>query len=235
MEPHRDRCVRRHAARRPTSHRPGPLQLVVLLRWSVSAPPAAGARPRREHQRRPHLGEPRAGQLPARRVRQDRARDLLRVVPRRSPRVDRRLDVEGGSVPPARTALHRADHHGVGIRRGGHGVPARSRIVVAVLHVVRRDDVGGHRTAQLPVDRHRAVRRCCLLLVDTVQPRADPRRHLARPVGRSRSTRATRSSSRCTASPTAASPAPDSAAATRGRCPRPRTTSSSPRSARNGA
>ena len=51
------------------------------------------------------------------------------------------------------------------------------------------------------------------VVVAAVRPRADPRRHLARPVGATRSTRATRSSRRCTASPTAASPAPGSAAA----------------------
>ena len=50
-----------------------------------------------------------------------------------------------------------------------------------------------------------------------------------------RSARGTRSSSRCMASPTAASSAPASAAATRTRCPRRRTTSSSPRSARSSA
>ncbi len=56
----------------------------------------------------------------------------------------------------------------------------------------------------LPADRPRDVRRRRLLRVDPVRPRADPRRHLARPVGRPARQGATRSSSRSTASPTAA-------------------------------
>ena len=45
-----------------------------------------------------------------------------------------------------------------------------------------------------------------LRLVAAVRPRADPRRHLARPVERTSTARATRSCRRCTASATAASP-----------------------------
>ena len=69
VEPRRHRRVRRHAARRPTSHRPGALQLAVLLRRRVPPPAADGSGPRLEHQRCPHLGQPRTGQLPAGRVR----------------------------------------------------------------------------------------------------------------------------------------------------------------------
>ena len=85
------------------------------------------------------------------------------------------------------------------------------------------------------VHRRRDVRRRRVRRVADVRPRADPRRHLARPVARSTTARATRSSRRCTASPTVAWPARASAAAAPTRSPRRRTTSSSPPSARSSA
>ena len=184
--------------------RPRPLPVAAVLRRRRAPPAADAARARAQHQRRPHLGQPRPDQLPARRVRQDRARHLLRRVPRRAPRADRRVDVEGRPAPPPRAALHRADPRRLGVRRRRDGRRTRPRLVAAVLHAVRRDDVGRHRAGRLPAARARAVRRRRLLLVDPVQPRPDPRRHLDRPVVAARSTAATRSSSRSTASPTAA-------------------------------
>ena len=86
------------------------------------------------------------------------------------------------------------------LRRRGHGRPEGPRLVAAVLHPVRRDDVGGHRAGGVPADRARPVRPARLRRVAAVRPRADPRRHLARPVVAARSTRATRSSRRCTGS-----------------------------------
>ena len=108
---------------------------------------------------RPHLGEHRPGQLPARRVRQDRLRHLLRQLPRRQPPADRRRDVEGRPVPPPRAAGLPPRAGGVGVRRTRHGRRARPRLVAAVLHPVRRHAVGLHRAGHLPVPRCRAVLR----------------------------------------------------------------------------
>ena len=66
---------------RPPVPRPRALPLHVPRRRPAPAGAAAGPRPRRHHQRRPDLGGARPDQLPARRVRQDRLRPLLRLVP----------------------------------------------------------------------------------------------------------------------------------------------------------
>ena len=121
--------------------------------------------------------EPRTDQLPARRVRQARARDLLRRLPRRTPRADRGLDVEGRPAAPARAAATSlpivvAWGFAVVVMVGAEG----PRLVAAVLHAVRRDDVGRHRARQLPRDRLRHVRRRRVRLVAEfghVQTRVD--------------------------------------------------------------
>ena len=75
------------------------------------------------------------------------------------------------------TAVHRADPVGVGVRRDGDGRRARPRLVAAVLHPLRRDDVGRDRARQLPGDRVRAVRPGGVPVVarmfDHVQTRVD--------------------------------------------------------------
>ena len=105
----------------------------------------------------------------------------------------------------------------------------------AVLRPVRRDGVGRHRTTELRRDRRRPVRGRRVLRVDPVRSRATARRHLARPVGRPAKARATRSSRASTPWLAVVSPERASDSVTRRASPRPRTTSSSPRSARNSA
>ena len=73
---------------------------------------------------RPHLGQPRADQLPARRVRQAGPGHLLRRLPGREPRADRRQQLEGRPVPPARAAPPPADPAGLGLHRAGDGRPS---------------------------------------------------------------------------------------------------------------
>ena len=71
LEHHRHRRLRGHPRRRAAGGGPRPLSLDVPVHRRRSA--RAAARPRRRQlvRRRPHLGEHRTGQLPARRVRQD--------------------------------------------------------------------------------------------------------------------------------------------------------------------
>ncbi len=148
-----DRRVHRHAAGGAAGARPRPLPLELPARRRRAAAAAVAARPRVQRRRGPHLGQPRPDQLPARRVRQAAAGHLLRRLPRREPRADRREHVEGRPVAPARAAPPPADPAGVGLHRRGDGVRARPRLVAAVLRPVRRDDVGRHRAGQLPRDR----------------------------------------------------------------------------------
>ena len=82
----RHRRLRRHAGRRPPGPGPRALPLHVRPRRHRPAAPAAAARRRPEHQRRPHLGAARADRLPARRAGQDRPRHLLRLLPGREAR-----------------------------------------------------------------------------------------------------------------------------------------------------
>ena len=147
--------------------------------------------------------------------------DLLRRLPGRQPRADRRPDVARRPTPPPRAPLPPPDRGRLGRRRRRHGRRARPRVVAAVLHPLRRHAVGRHRAPDLPRRRARDVRRRRVRLVADVRPRADPRLDLARPVGRPARHAATRSSRRCTGSPTAAWPAPASAWAARARCPKP--------------
>ena len=154
---------------------------LARYQWTLPARSASGCcvlplvpGPRLQRRRRPHLGQPRADQLPARRVRQARPGHLLRRLPRRQPRADRRRHVEGRPVPPARAAAPAADR----CWRGAFAVlvmvgRAGPRVVAAVLRPVRRDDVGGDRAGRLPRDRRRAVRRRRLRVVAAVRPRAD--------------------------------------------------------------
>ena len=69
-----------------------------------TAADAAGARARQHQRRRPHLGQRRPDQLPTGRVRQDRPRPVLRRLPRRSPRADRRRRLARRPLPPSRAA-----------------------------------------------------------------------------------------------------------------------------------
>ena len=111
----------------------------------------------RDDQRRPHLGAARAGQLPARRVRQDRSS------PSSSPRylVEKRelLAVSSRRVGPlaaARPQAPRPGAAGVGRLARGHDRREGPRLVAAVLRPVRRDALGRHRAGRVP-----RRRRCC--------------------------------------------------------------------------
>ena len=182
MEHHRHHRLRADAGPRPARPGPRPLPLDLPLHRPRPADPAGRPRRRRHVRRRPHLGQPRADQLPARRVRQAGAGHLLRRLPRREPRADRQLGLEGRAVPPARTAVPAADPPRLGRRHHGDGRPARPRLVAAVLRTVRRHDVGRHRAGRLAAARARPLRVRRLRVVPVVRPRADARRHLARPV-----------------------------------------------------
>ena len=162
------------------------------------APAAAAARARRrpQHQRRPHLGERRPGQLPARRVRQDRPRHLLRRLPGGEARAPGPRHVEGRPAAAARAPRTSGPSllaWALLARR--HDRRARPRLVAAVLRPLRRDAVGRHRAGRLPGHRRGPVRRRRATSPGTLFAHVQDRvEHLARPVGRRRTTRASRSS-----------------------------------------
>ena len=126
---------------------------------SSASPAAAPARPghRARVHRRPHLGEHRPGQLPARRVRQDPAGHLLRVLPGREARAPRREQPPPRADPAPRPEAPRPGAAGLGGVAGRDDQPEGPRQLAAVLRAVRRAALGGHRAGHLP--RHR--RGCC--------------------------------------------------------------------------
>ena len=91
----RHRRLHRHAARRPPGARPRALPLDDRHGRHRPAPAAARPRRRPHDQRRQDLGGHRAGQLPARRVRQDPPRPVLRLLPRGEARAAGRQPASG--------------------------------------------------------------------------------------------------------------------------------------------
>ena len=125
----------------------------------------------RRHQRRQDLGEHRAAQLPARRVRQDPPRPVLRgyLVESASCRDD---DVAGSgpSIFPSRAP--RACRRGVGLLLVVMVAEKDLGSSLLFFAPVRRDAVGRDRAVVVPRARRGAVRARCVSLVDAVRPRA---------------------------------------------------------------
>ena len=124
----------------------------------------------------------RADQLPARRVRQDRAGHLLRRLPGREerPAAHQQGDRPGAG---ARPQAPRARARGLGRVAGRDGGGTRPGLVAAVLHAVPGHHLGRHPAGVVPGRRPA----CCSPAGATfahaaVQPRAGARRHLAQPV-----------------------------------------------------
>ena len=184
-------------------------------RWTIGflgiAPAAAPARARHRPRvlRRPDLGEHRADQLPARRVRQDPPGHLLRVLPGGEARAARGEQPPHRPDPAPRPQAPRAGAAGVGGVARRDDQPEGPRQLAAVLRPVRRAALGGHRAGDLP-------RRSALLLFAVRRRvRAQPVRRTCRTAstsgstrGRTRRTTASRSSRRSSPSRPAASPAP---------------------------
>ena len=126
----------------------------------------------------------RAGQLPARRVRQDRAGHLLRRLPGRAARAARHGQrLEGRAAPPPRPQAPRAGPLAWARRPDRDGVPEGPRLLAAVLRPVRGDALGRHRarvaTSWSAVACSRRARACAWTPFAHVQDRVDD---LARPV-----------------------------------------------------
>ena len=179
--------------------------------------PGVGA----QRQRRAHLGQPRADQLPARRVRQDRPRPLLRRLPGRAARAARRRHVEGRAAPPARAPPPRADR----------ASPGASSLVV----LVGQKDLGSSllfftlfvvmlwvatERVELPGDRRRAVRRPARTSPGNCSATCRTASTIWLDPWSSATARATRSSRARSPWPGGGSPAPGSASATRPASPR---------------
>ena len=159
LDGHRHRRVRRRPVRRARPPPAADAHLHVRVRRHRAADPAAAAGHRSHHQRRAHLDQPRPVQLPARRGGQDLPGDLLRRLPggqARRPRPGRAPHRR--HRPPARPRP-RPDPRGLAGQRRHPGVPARPRLVAAVLRPVRGDALRRHRARRLAGRRRRAVRR----------------------------------------------------------------------------
>ena len=142
------RRLRGHPPRRPPRPRPGPLQVDVRALRDRAAHAPVRARPRlRGARRRPPVGEPRPDQLPARRVRQDRPRPVLRRLPHRAARAPGRRHVEGRALPPPRAAPPRPAPHRLGGLAGRDDRPEGPRLVAPLLRPVRRPPLGRPRSA----------------------------------------------------------------------------------------
>ena len=229
-----DRLLRRHPGRDP---RPPPAAGVHLhdgLRRRRAAAAAAGPGARRQHQRRPHLDPARRLLVPARRDRQDLPGDLLRRLPGGEARRAR-----AGRPPlprhrPAPRPRPRPDPADVADQPRRAGLPARPRLVAAVLRPVRG----------AALRRHRARRAgwssaaCCSSPAPTSATWPSATCRPASTAGSTRSatpTSTTRSSRASTAWPGAASSAAAGARAARSSRRTPGPTSSAPRSARSSA
>ncbi len=130
----------------------------------------------------PGSGLHRPDQLPARRVRQGGARDLLRVVPRREARAARHGHLPALPAAPPRPQTPRPGAARMGFLDRDHDGREGSRLVAAVLRAVHVDDVGRHRTGGVRGRWRPHVRRRLGAGVQGIQPRARPRAGLARSV-----------------------------------------------------
>ena len=164
---------------------PAALHLHLHGRRPGPAAPAAGPRPRRERQRRQDLDQhPRPRHHPARRVREDRHRGLLRRLPDgEARRPGPRQPPLHGPVPAARPRP-RPDPRRLGDLDPHPGLRDRPRHLAAVLRHVRHHAVRRHRADQL--DRLRSAdvrgRRGRRRHLRAARPAACP--GLARPVAR---------------------------------------------------
>ncbi len=174
--------LRRGADRRPRPPPPAVLHLHLRARRHRAAAPAAAARHRPDHQRLPHLDPPRADELPARRGRQGAARDRVRGLPRAAPRRPRPGRPPVPVRRPAPRPRPRADPRHVAGLAGHPGLPARPRLLAAVLRAVPGDALRRHRAPRLAGRRWRHVRGRRLRRLRRAGPRARPRRGLAAPV-----------------------------------------------------
>ena len=160
-----------------------------------------------------------------------RKREVLSLASRRFLGID---FPRGRDLGPVRRRVA-AQPPGAGLREG-------PRHLAALLRHVRGDALHRHRAGQLADHRSAALLRRRLPRLPARRDGRRPVRQLLRPGARSgstrsptRTTRATSSSSRCSAWAPAGSSAPGRAAASRPRCPRCTTTSSSPAWARRSA
>ena len=119
--------------------------------------------------------------------------------------------VRGGDDPAAQAL--RAAARGLGRGDADARLHPRPRLVADVLRRLPGAALRRHQPAVVRGDRHGDVRRRRVVLRQHRQPRAGPRRHLARPVQPAPGSRttATRSRSRCSRRPTAGCSGPGSA------------------------
>ena len=152
------------------------------LRRPGAAADAAAAGPRHHHQRLPHLDPAGPVQLPARRDRQGDAGAVLRRLPRPAPRRARPGRAPVRRHRPAPRPRPRTDPGDVADQPRRPGLPARPRLLAAVLRPVPGDALRRHRTARLAGRRVGDVRGRRLRRLPRLRPRAVPRRRLAAPV-----------------------------------------------------
>ena len=179
----RHRRLRRHAVVRSAQPRPGHLPVDLRPDRHGPAAAAAGPRDRPGGLRLPDLGPHRAGQLPARRVRQDRPGRVLRRLPGREARA------AGHGLLGRRAAAHPRPQApgpgaaGLGRLAGRDGLAEGPGLVAAVLRPVHGHAVGGHRSGPRTWSSGTALFAAgATFAFRAVRPRAATRRHLARPV-----------------------------------------------------
>ncbi len=175
-------AVRDRARRRPRPQATPVAHLHLGPRGGRAAAHAAAAGPRPHDQRLAHLDPPRPAQLPARRGRQGAAGAVLRRLPRPAPRGPRARRATRHRHRPAARSRPGADPGDVADQPRDPGLPARPRLLAAVLRALPGDALRRHGEARLARGRRRDVPRRRLHGVPPARPRPGPRRRVAAPL-----------------------------------------------------